>query len=163
MGSGAMIENKKLSADQSMNFQIQLMKTQMSLEDIMYSLAHNCDDPSVIISDRGLMDTAGYVGFDVFHDILNRTGWEVEDLRDNRYDAIIHLVTAADGAEAFYDLDNPARYENVEEAIERDIALRAAYVGHNKVFFIGNKEPNGFEGKMKKTLSTVNSLLGLPT
>jgi hypothetical protein len=32
-------------------------------------------------------------------------------LRDRRYDAVIHLVTAADGAHEFYNLDNPSRYE----------------------------------------------------
>jgi chromosome condensin MukBEF complex kleisin-like MukF subunit len=39
-------------------------------------------------------------------------------LRDNRYEAVIHLVTAADGAEKFYDsLSNEARYETPEEAV----------------------------------------------
>jgi hypothetical protein len=28
-----------------------------------------------------------------------------------RYDAVIHLVTAADGAEEYYNLGNRARYE----------------------------------------------------
>jgi hypothetical protein len=32
-------------------------------------------------------------------------------LRDFRYDAIIHLTTAALGAEKFYSLENEARYE----------------------------------------------------
>ena len=32
-------------------------------------------------------------------------------MRDNRYDAVIHLVTAAIGAETYYNLDNAARYE----------------------------------------------------
>ena len=129
----------------------------------MFNLAKNTEDPSVIISDRGLMDTAGYVGFDVFHQILDQTGWDIADLRDNRYDAIIHLVTAADGAAEFYDHENPARYENVEEAVERDLELRKAYVGHNKVFFVNNNQPDGFAGKMNKTLAHVNTLLGLPT
>jgi hypothetical protein len=31
-----------------------------------------------------------------------REEWNVVNLRDRRYDAIIHLVTAADGAEEFY-------------------------------------------------------------
>ena len=39
---------------------------------------------------------------------------KTEDISDNRYDAIIHMVTAADGAESIYS-DNE-RYESVEEA-----------------------------------------------
>jgi hypothetical protein len=38
-------------------------------------------------------------------------------MRDNRYDGILHLVTAADGAEDFYENQtNEARYENIEQA-----------------------------------------------
>jgi hypothetical protein len=48
------------------------------------------------------------------------------------------MITAADGAPQFYDYDNVARYETVEEAIVRDKALRDAYLGHNKIFVIGN-------------------------
>ena len=39
-------------------------------------------------------------------------------MRDNRYDAILHMVTAADGASKFYaSLSNEARYESTDEAI----------------------------------------------
>jgi hypothetical protein len=48
--------------------------------------------------DRGLMDSLGYVGKEVWDRILESTGWSNIELRDNRYDAVIHLVTAADGA-----------------------------------------------------------------
>lgn len=114
------------------------MKTQLALEDIMYNLAVNTEDPSVLLMDRGLMDSAGYMGWEGFEKILDQQGWKIEELRDNRYDAIIHLVTAADGAPEFYDYGNSARYENLEEAVERDKALRTAYVGHNNVFFVDN-------------------------
>lgn len=54
------------------------------------------------------------------------------DMRDNRYDAVIHLVTAADGAEDFYtsQVDGEPRYEDVKEACEKDELLRQAYMGH---------------------------------
>ena len=51
-------------------------------------------------------------------------------MRDKRYDAVCHLVTAADGAEKFYGLDNQARHENVEQAKEIDKKLIDAYTGH---------------------------------
>jgi Tfp pilus assembly protein PilE len=38
-------------------------------------------------------------------------------LRDRRYEAVIHLVTAAQGAEEFFtNQNNEARYESIEEA-----------------------------------------------
>lgn len=87
-----------MTPSQSENFQIQLMKTQISLENVIYNLAKNTKEPCVILNDRGLMDTAGYIGWDAFNDILEKENWSIEELRDARYDAIIHLVTAADGA-----------------------------------------------------------------
>uniref|UniRef100_A0A7S3CU52 NadR/Ttd14 AAA domain-containing protein n=1 Tax=Strombidium rassoulzadegani TaxID=1082188 RepID=A0A7S3CU52_9SPIT len=163
MKAGAMIDNKKLSDVQRENFQVQLMKTQMSLEDIIHNIALNSEDPSVILMDRGLMDTAGYSGWKIWDRILERTGWNNIELRDNRYDAVIHMITAADGCPEFYDNENVARYESVEEAVERDKALRSAYLGHNKLFFIGNQHDNGFEGKIQSTIDAVFSVIGFPT
>jgi hypothetical protein len=50
---------------------------------------------------------------------------------EKRYDAVIHMVTAADGAEAFYDFANEARFETPEEAVQRDKDLRDCYLGHH--------------------------------
>ncbi len=48
-------------------------------------------------------------------------------LRDARYDHVVHMMTAAKGAEDFYQLDNnPARSEGLELA--RDLDARAANV-----------------------------------
>lgn len=33
---------------------------------------------------------------------MRRNGWNPVDLRDTRYNQIIHMVSAANGAEAFY-------------------------------------------------------------
>ena len=73
------------------------------------------------------------------------------------------MVSAADGCPEFYEQDNVARYESVEEAVIRDKQLRKAYVGHNKLFFIGNNHKDGFFGKIKETIRAVSSVLGLPT
>lgn len=73
------------------------------------------------------------------------------------------MVTAAIDAEEYYDYENEARYETVEEAAERDIQLRTAYIGHNQLFVVGNKHKDGFKGKMRETVNIVKTLLGLPT
>ena len=80
-------------------------------------------------------------------------------LRDNRYDAVLHLVTAADGADAFYGNDNVARYENKSQAIEKDKKLREAYMGHRKWIMIDNSFSN-FDSKMKYCISQVHQTLG---
>lgn len=77
----------------------------------------------MIITDRGLMDSAGYIGWEKFYQILERMNWTVEELRDKRYDKIVHLVTAADGAPEFYDSKGISSYENLEEAKQTDRKL----------------------------------------
>ena len=47
-------------------------------------------------------------------------------IRDNRYDAVIHMVTAADGAESFYNnnLSSEQQYESIEDSKIKDELLR---------------------------------------
>ena len=45
-------------------------------------------------------------GKDAFDDVLEEFNWTVPQLRDQRYEAVVHLVTAAIGAERFYTLEN---------------------------------------------------------
>lgn len=71
--------------------------------------------------DRGVMDPKGYMDDNTWQAVLDESGWNAVYLRDKRYDAVIHLVTAADGAEKFYTLENNvARYEDVPTAIRVD-------------------------------------------
>ena len=66
---------------------------------------------AVILTDRGLMDGSAYMKPECWQTLMDEKGWSEVTLRDRRYDAVIHLVTAANGAEEFYNLGNAARYE----------------------------------------------------
>ena len=56
-----------------------------------------------------------------WQEMLAHVQSDVVELRDNRYDQIIHMVSAAVGAEAFYQLTNNAvRSESIEQARELD-------------------------------------------
>lgn len=91
------------------------MKTQMALEDIFVKIACNSHVKTVLICDRGVMDGMAYTDENVWQTLLDETGWSTIHLRDKRYEAVIHMVTSADGAEAFYtDANNEARYETKE-------------------------------------------------
>jgi hypothetical protein len=43
------------------------------------------------------MDGSAYIGKEEWEFLLDDYGWSVVSLRDKRYDAIFHLVTAAIG------------------------------------------------------------------
>lgn len=62
---------------------------------------------------------------------MDENGFNNVTLRDKRYDAVIHMVTAADGAPQHYTLENnPARYETASIALDLDQKIRSAWVGH---------------------------------
>lgn len=48
--------------------------------------------------DRGTLDGAGYLPRALWERVLARLGIDELKLRDARYDAVLHLVTAARGA-----------------------------------------------------------------
>jgi hypothetical protein len=85
------------------------------------------------------MDGSAYVDKTQWKGLMDEIGVSAVQLRDHRYDAVLHLVTAADGAEKFYDsATNNARYETIEEAREKDVRLREAYMTHPKWYLIDN-------------------------
>jgi hypothetical protein len=75
------------------------MRLQIALEDTYLDIAQMIDgQPVVILIDRGLLDGSAYVSQNNWQALLDDLGCNVVMLRDNRYDAVVHLVTAADGA-----------------------------------------------------------------
>ena len=105
----------------------------MSFEDIYFEWVNEQDHfkKVVLLSDRGIMDGKAYVPDMVWQTLLDEFGVHEVHWRDLRYDSIIHLVTAADGAADFYQLDNnEARSEDLKVAIKVDNDIREAWKGH---------------------------------
>lgn len=71
----------------------------MALEDIFIEIAQTSDKHTIILNDRGVMDGAAYTDENVWQAILDEMGWSTIQLRDRRYEAVIHMKTAAEGAE----------------------------------------------------------------
>lgn len=72
------------------------------------------------------------------------------------------MVTAADGAEKFYTLENnAARYEDVPTAIKVDQALQNAWRGHPHHIIIDNSSPS-FDKKIEKVINAVEKFVGIP-
>lgn len=159
---GGMIIMGGLSPENIMKFQQYLMKIQMRIEDYFTELAILSEQPSVILCDRGVIDPYAYMDQGCWSAILDSQGWNMVNLRDKRYDAVVHLVTAADGAEKFYSLqNNEARYEDVETAKIIDKRTQMAWIGHPKYYVIDNSV-EGFENKIKRVYVAVSGALGLP-
>jgi predicted ATPase len=142
-----------------LQYQLALLRTQLALEDAFLRIAATCGHPAIVIADRGTMDGRGYMPPHLWERMLSLEGFTTEALRDARYDAVIHLVTSAIGAEAFYSLDNPARYEDVTAAVVADHRTRRMYEGHPCVHFVDNSAPT-FELKIQNAVNVVLKMLG---
>jgi hypothetical protein len=109
------------------------------------------------------MDGSAYTDDLVWQAILDETGWSTIQLRDRRYEAVLHLVTAAEGAQEFYTMaNNAARYEDFKDAIELDKKLINAWVGHPHFSIIQNNFET-FQKKIDSCLETVLKFIGLPS
>lgn len=77
------------------------------------------------------MDGSAYVSKQIWNRILTDYDLNEHKLRDSRYDLVIHLSSAADGAMEYYTLgNNEARHESVSFAIELDSKLQEAWINH---------------------------------
>ena len=83
-----------------------------------------------------------------------------------RYDAVLHLVSAADGAEQYYTTaTNATRYEQANEeglriARELDKKVIKAWTGHPHLRVINNHDD--FENKLNRVLKEISKVVGLP-
>lgn len=153
--------------------QAAVMNTQIHLEDtfarIAMAHAKRPEDgtkprtPSVLLCDRGTMDGCAYLDKRLWRRLLQEYDIPNEvAIRDQRYNAVFHLVTAANGAEPFYTLDNNAtRLESPEEARKLDLELQRAWNGHPRLMVFNNS--TDFEGKLERVVNSLSRLLGLPS
>lgn len=129
-------------------------------EDAFITIAESKGRPALIICDRGVLDIAAYLTADLWQRVLSKCGLTVEGLV-SRYAAVIHLVTAADGAEEFYTLsNNAARSETEEQARALDINTRDAWRAHSNLHVIGNGT-DGFAAKINGAASIITDLISL--
>lgn len=134
----------------------------MELEEIFIEIAKTSDRHCIILFDRGVMDGSAYTNENVWQAILDETGWSTIQLRDRRYEAVIHMMTAAEGAQEFFVHDNNAElHEDLEEAKEIDRKLISAWCGHPNFCIVKNSK-KGFKTKIGYCLNKVLSLVGLP-
>ena len=115
---------------------------------------------AVIIYDRGIMDGQAYLNHSLFASLLEEENISLPQARDS-YDGIFHLVTAAEGAEEFYTLENnAARKETAEQARILCQETQQAWVGTPHLRIIDNSA--GFENKIKRLEQAVYRIIGIP-
>lgn len=151
------------SAAQVAVFQASLLRVQLALEDAFVALARAGGRPAVLLADRGALDGRAYMGARAWDAMMQAGGWSTAALRDGRYDGIVHLVTAADGAVTAYGSGtNATRVETPAEAVALDAKLRACWVGHPALRVVDNQGGGGFAAKMERVYRVVCGMVGVP-
>lgn len=142
-----------------------ILETQLALEDSFMRMAEVCTKPTLIICDRGTLDISAYMTPEMWEDITAKAGTDSNKLR-SRYDAVLHLVSAADGAEKYYTTaTNAVRYEQMNEeglriARELDKKVVKAWSGHPHLRVINNNDD--FNAKLNRVLKEIANVVGLP-
>jgi CYTH domain-containing protein len=142
-----------------------ILETQLALEDQFMRLAEVCTKPVLVVCDRGTMDISAYITPEEWSEITAMAGTTSEGLLE-RYDAVLHLVSAADGAEQYYTVaTNATRYEQANEeglriARELDKKIIKAWTGHPHLRVINNH--SDFEAKLNRVLKEISKVVGLP-
>lgn len=137
------------------------LEVQLALEDKFMRMAEACGQPAIIVCDRGAMDISAYMKPEMWSDITQAVGTSTPKLRDERYDAVLHLVSAADGAERFYTTaNNSERTEGLELARLIDKKIINAWTGHPHLRVINNDED--FDRKINRVVKEISNVLGLP-
>lgn len=149
------------STQNKQEYQYRLAKLMLDKEDAIAGLASTYkEDKILIVCDRGALDNRVYVDDQQFNYLLKKLKTTEEKLR-NRYDAVFHLVTAANGAKESYNyINNEHRLETPEEAILLDTQLITAWNGHPHIRVIDNK--TDFAGKMRILMQEIAYFLGEP-
>ena len=142
-----------------------ILETQLALENQFMRLAEVCTKPVLIVCDRGTMDISAYIKPEEWQEITAMVGMSTNEMLE-RYDAVLHLVSAADGAEQYYTTaTNATRYEQANEeglriARELDKKVIKAWTGHPHLRVINNHDD--FEAKLNRVLKEISKVVGLP-
>lgn len=144
-------------------FETALLKLQIQMEKSFTRCAASTGRPSVLVLDRGLMDPAAYLPEHQWKEILEKNGFSEEQFH-SQYDLVLHLVTAADGAERFYKYNdgsntgnNAARTETPEQARVLDAKVLGCWEKHPNHAVIRNE--GSFKDKIEDATSHVVRLV----
>lgn len=156
-------------------FQKLIVFTQLAHEEIYLrageELASREKTRVVIFCDRGVFSSAAYLPDqnpleNFAHYLPQKHKGSLNEIL-SRYSGVIHMMTAADGAEEYYTLaNNGARKETPEQARHLDIRTQRAWLGHPKLCVVGNIDSDGeaiaFDQKIHNAEVALWRIIGHP-
>ena len=114
------------------------------------------EDKVLIVYDRAVFDNKAYVDDAFFAQLLASFGLTEEQALAH-YDAVLHLVSCAKGAEYAFNYGNAARYESIEDARRMDDETLRAWQDHPVRCIIDNSVD--FEDKIERAIVQIYRIL----
>lgn len=111
----------------------------------------------LIVYDRALFDNKAYITDEQFRKTIAHFGLTEEQALAH-YDAVLHLVSCAKGAEFAFNYGNAARYESIDTARELDGRILRCWSQHPNLRIIDNDV--NFENKMNRAMAVIMGLTG---
>ncbi|WAR02966.1 TTD14-like protein [Mya arenaria] len=112
-------------------FQENLIKSMMQIENTYFDLAQTCQKNCLVICDRGIMDGSAC---------------------SEEFPQVIHMVSSACGAEAFYTCaGHKTRHEDIDVARNLDKITAQAWVGHPYYDVVDNS--TDFDDKINRMIN----------
>lgn len=141
-----------------LDFQYFVIADQLHKERLALQAAELVPEPNVlVVYDRALFDDKAYITDEEFDEVLRHFGTTPETVMAG-YDAVLHLVSCANGAEFAYNYGNEARYESIEVAREKDDKILRAWRPHPNLHVIDNSVD--FEDKIDRGIRAVYEIIG---
>ena len=140
------------------DFQYYVVADQLHKEQLAMKAAQAVPEEKVlIVYDRAVFDDKAYVSDEFFTKLIARFGLTEADLLAH-YDAVLHLVSCAKGAEYAYNYGNAARYESIEDARKADDNTLRAWSAHHALYVVDNSVD--FEDKINRAVAQIYRILG---
>ena len=141
-----------------LDFQYYVIADQLHKEKLALKAAETVPQEKIlIIYDRAIFDDLAYITDEEFRVILQYFGRTPEDIMAG-YDAVLHLVSCAKGAEFAYNYGNAARYETIEDARRMDDRTIDAWCTHPNFYIIDNSVD--FEDKLNRAMAKIYMIIG---
>lgn len=139
-------------------FQYFVIDDQLHKERLALKAAQTvAEERIIIIYDRAVIDDKAYITDEQFKTTLSYFGKNEQEILAG-YDAVLHLVTCAKGAEFAYNYGNAARSESIDKAREMDDLTLRAWSGHPNLFVVDNAV--NFEDKINRAIARIYQVIG---
>lgn len=154
MASGGVKAADSRNTDKTLaKFYENILVMKMQLEKSYFDLAAMSKSDCLIICDGGTMDIKARMSPEQWKQILADNDWNEVDLRDSRYNQVVHMVSTADASTGRRRHFSSHEGMDIATARQLDLAVSQAWIGHPYYDVIDNS--TGFDRKLVRMIAAV--------